>query len=263
MIEAVHRYGILPILTCWYARLPDGRGRLGLARFGACLESRPVPGYVRERQLTKLVDITPGPDALLKSLGKNTAYKIRRAEREGVTMEPIGVDRFLDFYNANQPAGRPLMRAGLLGYGQALDLRGVGREGELLAVHSHLLDPESGQARFFHSARLDRPGLTSPERNFIGMANRFLHYREMCDFRALGLRTYDFGGYYTGTADRKLMAIAAFKDSFGGVVAEQTSYFSLPYWGLLEGYERMLALRAGGRRHASAPSEPTAAGARD
>ena len=263
MIEAVHRYGIIPILTCWYARRPDGRGRLGFARFGACLESRPVPGYVRERRLTKLVDIAAEPDALLKALGKNNAYKIRRAEREGVMVEPIDVDRFLTFYNANRPAGRAVMRAGLLGYGRALDLRCASKAGELLVVHSHLLDPESGQVRFFHSARLDRPGLTNPERNFIGMANRFLHYREMCDFRALGLRTYDFGGYYTGTTDRKLMAIAAFKDSFGGTVAEQTSYFSLPYWGMLESYKRALALRAGGGRHADAPDELTAAGARD
>lgn len=263
MIEIVHHYGIIPIRTCWYAPRPHG-GRLGFVRFGACADSTPVPGYVRKSGLTKLIDITPEPEQILKSLGKNNVYKIRRAEREGVTTAVLDLDRFLAFYNANRPAGRPLMRSGLLGYGRQLDLRGAFRsDGELLVAHSHLLDPESGQARFFHSARLDRPGLSNVERNFIGMANRLLHYREICDFRAAGLRIYDFGGYYAGEEDKKLKAIAAFKDSFGGRVAEQTSYYSLPYWLLLEGYEKVLALRARLARRAATSGMAAPAGAED
>lgn len=266
MISTTQRYGPVPVRTTWYAGRPPPAAALGFARWGACLYDGPAPGWVRLRRTTKLIDLTPEPEALLKSLGKSNAYKIRRAEREGAVLVPdLPLDAFLAFYNAHPPAGRPLLRAGLEGYGGALALTGATKDGVLVAAHAHLLDPASGRARFLHSARLSGPGLSTSERNAVGMANRFLHGRDMLLFKARGLTTYDFGGFYPGKDDSKLASIAAFKDSFGGVVAPETHYLSLPYWGLLRGWEAALALRArlaAARRGAPAPA-PAAAGADD
>ncbi len=57
---------------------------------------------------------------------------------------------------------------------------------------------------------------TSEERKRIGWANRFLHWMDMLECRKLGIARLDFGGWYSGTTDEKLLRINEFKEQFGG-----------------------------------------------
>ena len=45
--------------------------------------------------------------------------------------------------------------------------------------------------------------------------------------RDQGMKVYDFGGYAPNTDDGIIAKINDFKDSFGGTVAEESSYTSL------------------------------------
>ena len=58
-------------------------------------------------------------------------------------------------------------------------------------------------------------------RNATARANRFLHWKDMLAFQAAGLRHFDFGGWYAGTDDEKLLRVNAFKEEFGGIRTER------------------------------------------
>jgi hypothetical protein len=40
---------------------------------------------------------------------------------------------------------------------------------------------------------------------------------DLLECRKLGIERFDFGGWYNGTTDEKLLRINAFKEQFGGV----------------------------------------------
>jgi hypothetical protein len=68
------------------------------------------------------------------------------------------------------------------------------------------------------SASLFRDAETSAERNMIGRANRYLHWRDMLAFKAFGCLVYDLGGVDLAGRDPATTRIAAFKRGFGGEV---------------------------------------------
>jgi hypothetical protein len=73
------------------------------------------------------------------------------------------------------------------------------------------------RVRLLHSVSLFR----SEDRDrqaLIGRANRLLHWKDMCAWRARGVGLYDFGGEYHGEEDAAQVRIAAFKRGFGGEV---------------------------------------------
>jgi len=53
-------------------------------------------------------------------------------------------------------------------------------------------------------------------RNRIGKANRYAHWMDLRAFRALGVRWYDWGGWYTEQDDQEKLRISQFKEEFGG-----------------------------------------------
>jgi hypothetical protein len=75
---------------------------------------------------------------------------------------------------------------------------------------SSLLPVEHERARLTHSASLFRIEADSAERNRIGRVNRLLHWDDMVRFQELGMRTYDLGGWYTGSRNEALLRINAF-----------------------------------------------------
>jgi hypothetical protein len=58
-------------------------------------------------------------------------------------------------------------------------------------------------------------------RTIIGRANRLMYWRDMLRFKASGIGTFDFGGYYLGSEDAEKLRINAFKDEFGGRVIQE------------------------------------------
>lgn len=179
--------------------------------------------------ITLVNDITGTDDEIKSGFSKSCKYKVNRAEREAVEIRILKneeitddiIDEFLDFFKTFWESkdtvwdDRDSVRRDLT------DLRDVGAlcigiglvNGQKAIYHTHIYD--DNRARLLHSASLyrlenDEEGNT---RNIIGMANRYLHYKEMLFFRDLGLKKYDWGGAGRG---EDVINITEFKESFGG-----------------------------------------------
>lgn len=80
--------------------------------------------------------------------------------------------------------------------------------------HVHLWDRNSTSARLMFSASSFR-GQDPALRESIGRLNRWLHYQDFLQFKALGLELYDMGGISLQPQDSEGQKIASFKYGFG------------------------------------------------
>ena len=101
MIEMVVRRGrLLAIRTKWFCPRPAVVDSIRLVRYLQSSWTRPWPGFVREAFWTKLIDLSQGEEEIFARFGKSTQYKIRRAEREGLSCDfDVMLGEFVDFYN--------------------------------------------------------------------------------------------------------------------------------------------------------------------
>lgn len=181
---------------------------------------KPQPSGRCKEFWTIEIDLREAPETLIDKMDKNTRYEIRRAEnRDGLTCdfwaESDAAIRaaFLDFYNAGASlGGREKIRADAMErYAKAgmLSLSRASREGQDLAWHAYIL--AAGRARLWLSGSAH-----DGDRALIGRANRLLHWRDMLFLHSQGAGIYDFGGWYEGESDKKLLSINQFKEQFGG-----------------------------------------------
>jgi hypothetical protein len=196
-----------------------------IARFlhvASCVASaRCTPDY------TLVIDLEADEDTLLTAMAPDARSKVRRAARDGAVAnfwrnpDDKVVRQFSAFYDQfarqkNLPpvsgaALRALRQSGLLAISNV-----AAPSGEALVWHSYVW--AGPRVRLLQSASLFRSFQSSAERNAIGRANRFLHYKDMLAFKAAGARLYDFGGWYPGGTDAELIRINRFKEEFGGNV---------------------------------------------
>jgi hypothetical protein len=97
---------------------------------------------------------------------------------------------------------------------------------ETLVMHSYILDCESLRVALYKSSSSYHVEQNAAKRNFIGRANRWLHFQDINYFKSYGFKVYDFGGYAKSTLDAKLKNINNFKKSFGGSIVEESNYVS-------------------------------------
>lgn len=193
--------------------------------------SRPVPGAEWKYFYNYFVDLTRDTGQLWEQLNKDTAYKIRRArDRDQIICEccnpndPVVLDRFEEMYNpfaASKGLGR-LDRAQTdsMAAAGALDLS-VARDshGNALVYHANYRDRRRATQMQSPSLYWKLPG--SATRNLAGRANRYLIWNDMMRYKEQGLKCFDFGGWYPGTADQALLKINEFKRGFGGQVMRE------------------------------------------
>jgi len=179
---------------------------------------------------TLISDLTQTEDELYNKIAKNSRYKIRRAEREGVkvhfydsNVESSFLQSIIGFYNEFVDTKdelsfklcynylKPFIENGAFFTSQAADDNGV------LIEHIYYLDKD--RVRLWYSASLFRNDDTK-KRNEIGRANRYLHWRDMQYFKMHGFSIYDWGGYSTRPEVAK---ISEFKKSFGGEIQKGTN----------------------------------------
>lgn len=186
---------------------------------------RRPPGRGVSRSFSTLViDLTQQETQLLGAVKKDCRMEIRRAAREGLLYqfcfpaEAVDVDIFSDFYDrfAAQaglpPANRGRLRA--IAESGALDLSAsLDGDGNVLARHAYFRAPE--RTRLLHSASLYREA-ASAGRALIGRANRHSHWCDIIRHKNDGVLLYDFGGFYSGSADAQKIGINHFKQEFGG-----------------------------------------------
>ena len=246
MITTMSNAGPLSNHTKWFSDQPQIADGFRLMRYtqSPCREQR--LGFVRRDFQTKIIDLTVSLDELKAQTSKNTLYKARRAERDGVTCHFDGdVDAFRHFYNeiAQSQSRTPIAQGLIESASPACRIVQADFEDEPLVMHSYLVDEEQRRVRLWHSASRHVMGGDSNARNAIGRANRMLHWECLLRFKEEGFRSYDFGGYSADTSDQKKMAINRFKDGFGGKLHAESNYVSYPLMALLSIKDLITKLR--------------------
>ena len=173
---------------------------------------------------TLVSDLRVSEEEVVAKLSKNCRYEVRRAAREGVTIEIYEkpgksmIGEFCAFYaefwesKGYGTVDVEKLSLELEGYVQkhALAISKAAINNKAIVYHTHILDKE--YARLLHSASLFRTDDEIPQ-NLVGMANRYLHKEEMLFFKRMGIAFYDWGG---AGESKEVLSITEFKKSFGG-----------------------------------------------
>ena len=191
--------------------------------------SEPIPHTRCSDFYTLHLDLTQAPEALWARISKNCRDKIHRAEaRDGLVekhwspaSDALGefieaFDRFADSKGIPPAPRERLRRLDDVG---ALDISAALSEGNPLVWRCHMR--AAGRARALHKASLHRSANDSAERTLMGRASRYLQWQDILCYQRLGMRLYDFGGWYRGHSDADLLRINTFKAEFGGHVVRE------------------------------------------
>jgi len=198
--------------------------------------------YYRQRSLpvaqsswkyfdTLLIDLAKSPAELRSEMDERTLQKIEEAEakdqvrwecceaRESKRMDDI--ENLWNQFAAATKSPRldrdwldKTIEAGALVLSAVKDA-----EGNVLTYHLSYAGKRRAQDLIVVSRYNSVPN--SALRKRINRANCFGHWKNMLTFKERGLRYFDFGGWYTGTTDMRLLGMNAFKKGFGGQVVRE------------------------------------------
>jgi hypothetical protein len=180
-----------------------------------------------------IVDLSQTPDQMLRKMKSHTRYKLRRAaEKDQLTYEHTNgregtsIDLFSDHYDAHAAyKGLPhtsRTRYRILAQAGALDLSFIrDQAGDILSASSCLVLPK--RIRGLHLGVAFRAASDPARRSMIGRANRYLRWLDMLRFKNAGVQWFDFGGWYTGSADPSRLRVNEWKAEFAGTVVQEFS----------------------------------------
>lgn len=205
----------------WFDEIPPDEPRVDILVHRQ--QSRPDDGSRTVAFRSLVTDLSLPEDGIRALLGETSRYQIRRAETKDALQQdfstaPQGrLDEFRAFFDefAREIALWPSDPRWLRGACEAgqLALSSVSRDGEILVWHAYVMSGTT--AGLMHSSSRFRKG-ESDYRALVGRANRWLHWKDMLQFQALGLRRYDWGGLFDDESTPERAGINTFKKSFGG-----------------------------------------------
>lgn len=233
MIKIAINAGALRYDNVYFSVKPNWTKLAGLTCFSRCNGNKELPLLIRESANTKIIDLKVATDDIWSHFQKDTQYEIRRSDRDGLVFGlEEGFSRFYEYYlGFTKLKAMPVMpKYYLEAHYPHLVVTTSSLNGEVVCMHSYLVDRDIGRAMLFTSASMYRAEDNSANRSLIGRSNRWLHYKDMLYFKEAGFATYDLGGYAAHTMDPALKKINDFKDSFGGVLLEESTYITLPLW---------------------------------
>ncbi len=181
-------------------------------------------GFKGDSFHTITIDLTQTQDQISAAIDKDTRYEIRRAEKSDHLSfqffnQPLEyLEEFCSFYN-DFASAKGLQQIGLARLAQMTNaghfvLSRVIADQRPLVWHAYYC--VAGRARLLYSASQFR-GKDSGLRSLIGRANRYLHWRDILEFKMAGYRIYDLGGWNPdGAGDVEKQRINSFKEAFGG-----------------------------------------------
>jgi lipid II:glycine glycyltransferase (peptidoglycan interpeptide bridge formation enzyme) len=190
-----------------------------------------IPGAICTPFPTIVLDLSQSPEEMLAKMKSHTRYKIRRAEeKDDLTYvfsdngDPNIVRTFSEHLDTCAALKNlPLVsreRLAILAGNHALDVSFIrDNSGAIIAASSFILTPS--RVRGLYAGASYRAAHDPSRRTMIGRANRYLYWRDILRFRDNKIRTFDFGGYYTGAQDEEKLRVNGFKDEFGGVVINE------------------------------------------
>jgi Acetyltransferase (GNAT) domain len=171
-----------------------------------------------------MTDLSAAPESIAAGLHQTCRYQIHRAEakdrlqHEMATDSADKLDEFAAFFAefAKQKSLREADRHWLtrVAAERQLVLSNASRDGERLVWHAYLRS--APYVILVYSASLFR-GKDNYDRALLGRANRWLHWKEMMDFKEGGVHYYDWGGMFDDESTAERAGINRFKRMFGGV----------------------------------------------
>lgn len=209
---------------------PRGWDFAKLTAYYNCQSLKEHPGYFRFPKSVLEVSLEEGGDAILAKCDESVRYKIRRAQRDGVTSDrECDEDAFVTFYNvfAATKDFSPLDRRHFSCHWPSITVTKAVHEGSVLAMHAYMVDAEASRATLLYSCSHFRNVEDSRQRNFLGNASRFLYWDDMRRFATQGLRTFDFG--YFGSSGQ-LSQVNHFKMGYPCVEKPVSTYISWPMY---------------------------------
>ena len=229
MVETYIKKEVLGYRVCWFRKSPRILDVFKFVLYIQCKSTNRFFGFRREPFFTRVIDLTLSEKSLFSNCGRNTRYKIKRAKREGVQFAiEDDIEKFLIFYNAFAKTKNQgiLAREHIYSYNDNCIITKALYQNTDLVMHAYVVDAEEKRVRLLYSASLFRVEEQSVQRNFIGMANRFLHFYGIIYFKENKFEVYDLGGYTMNTNDEQLLRINQFKDGFGGKLIVESNYLS-------------------------------------
>jgi lipid II:glycine glycyltransferase (peptidoglycan interpeptide bridge formation enzyme) len=194
-----------------------------------------------EELWTLLTDLEKSDDELFLQINKTCKYQINRAKnKDGVVGETLletgekneqKITQYIDFFNtfADSKGRSHIDFSDLEQFydsGTFCVRTVVSGDGTALTMHGYVVSDNT--ARLHQSSSLFRNSEDAEYRNMVGRANRLLHWEDMLYFKQLGIKYYDFGGWFGGEATtenyKEQLLINQFKESFGGEKKQEYSF---------------------------------------
>jgi hypothetical protein len=180
-------------------------------------------------------NLTLSEEEIVKKFSSTIRNEIKRSEREGCVFNTFETEtNFISIYNdfAKQRGIAVLTLEKLMELKSNLRLTSSSINGVITAVHSYLVDHDLKKVRLLHSGT--QRFSEELDRNLIARSNKFLHYKDIIQFKQEGFQVYDWGGIAFDTQDIGLQGINKFKESFGGELIKQKELYSPLYYFILK-----------------------------
>jgi hypothetical protein len=172
------------------------------------------------------LDLGLPKEEIWRGFSSTARNEISRATRQGIIHQVFAkpttrdVEAFASFHE-RFAAERNLGRTGYPFW-----MCEYARQGALVLTCAHLQNEpplvwhtyycNAPWVRLLHSVSLFSNSDDREKRNLIARANRYLHWADINEFRDRGILHFDFGGWYAGRENEKLLRVNAFKEQFGG-----------------------------------------------
>ncbi|WP_290799256.1 hypothetical protein [Flavihumibacter sp. UBA7668] len=231
MVWYSRKFYVFNVHDNWFSVRPGFINKLSIHSFNHVREEFNSPLLIKEPNYTVELDLTKSKEKILEDFSRTVKAQVRKSEEDGVICYfDTDISKFVQFFNefAVSKVLSPETNERIASFGEALRISYAELDGQILAAHTYVFDPEQKIVRQMHSAskRFDE----NFDRNKIGRANKYLHYRDMLAFKDEGIEAYDFGGYTPVNSKEVIESLLQFKLDFGGVKKVSANYFTLPYY---------------------------------
>lgn len=205
----------------WFDEEPRADAGIDIVQYR--FRSAPLAHARTTPLLSSVTDLCEDEAKIAERFGKDCRYKIRRADnKDSLQMEFIAepenrLDEFADFFDefARQKSHQPCDRRWLASACKAgqLALSKAECDGDALVWHAYILAGDTAGLQYTASCFRDRE---NDYRALVGRANRWLHWKDMLQFKNIGFRRYDWGGMFEDESTPERAGINRFKRDFGG-----------------------------------------------
>ncbi len=182
-----------------------------------------------------IVDLNETETEIFKRMHRSTKYEINRAmKRDDLEFVEYGsptneqIVYFSLIYNSFAKELKiskcDVNRLKAIRDCGALVISYITKDNQILCSTAYLIDGNHAYGIYSSSGRFSKED--SIDRNVMGRANRYLHWRNIQSSKNRGCKWYNFGGQFTNHNDEQGQNVNKFKMSFGPTLAYDAKRFT-------------------------------------